>query len=239
MDSLNIGNSANLLPNSDNFGIVGTELSSPFIVPQIKPSLIPSFSLDSQDFQSVEYLNREIIPAAQIALQQFAISPKLSEDIQQAFGYGCNLDLAESLIDRFAKGQDLPPIQVLTQSQLGANGAFGNYTVFLSADLLTPNNKSVAVNALLEELGHFIDSQINTIDAAGDEGAIFAKLVQDQPFQEGELAMLKAERDRGVLNTKDANGLNQSIFVEQANWNLDIDGDGKIGALSDGIMAVR
>ena len=170
----------------------------------------------SLDFDDAQYLNSEVIPFAQIALQQFAISPNFSEDVQQAFGNGCNLELARSLIDRFGNGQDLPEIRVLPYSQLQADGAFGNNTVFLSQDLLNPANKSLAINVLLEELGHYVDSQINQQDAAGDEGAIFAKLVQNQSFQAGELAALKAEDDHGILGIKDINGQNQSIFVEHA-----------------------
>ncbi|MBD2152111.1 Ig-like domain-containing protein [Pseudanabaena sp. FACHB-1277] len=168
------------------------------------------------DLDSVNYLHNEIIPFTQLALQQFATSPRFSEDIQQAFGYGCNLDLAHSLIDRFGNGQDLPEIQVLPYSQLQADGAFGNNTVFLSQDLLNPTQANTAVNVLLEEIGHYIDTQINGSDAIGDEGAIFAKLVQNQSFQAGELAALKSEDDHGMLGIKDINGQNQSIFVEHA-----------------------
>ncbi len=31
---------------------------------------------------------------------------------------------------------------------------------------------------LKEEIGHYVDAQINQVDSAGDEGAIFAELVE-------------------------------------------------------------
>lgn len=67
------------------------------------------------------------------------------------------------------------------------------------------------MNVLLEEMGHYIDSQINIQDAPGDEGAIFAKLLQNQPLAPGELITLQAEDDHEILNIDGEN-----IAVEHA-----------------------
>ena len=48
---------------------------------------------------------------------------------------------------------------------------------------------------LLEEYGHFVDAQINPVDSAGDEGAIFAELVQGDALSDSQLALLRAEND--------------------------------------------
>jgi membrane-associated phospholipid phosphatase len=162
----------------------------------------------------IQYLNQEILPIAQIALQHFATTSDFFDNIEKlAFGYGCNVELAHTIIENLGNGQLIPNIQIIPQSQLKADGAFGKNTIYLSSDLFNPQqpNSNQAVNVLLEEMGHYIDSQINIQDTPGDEGAIFAKLVQNQPFQTGELAALKAEDDQGLLNI---NGKN--IAVEHA-----------------------
>jgi Ca2+-binding RTX toxin-like protein len=65
---------------------------------------------------------------------------------------------------------------------------------------------------LLEELGHSIDARINTQDSAGDEGEIFSNLVRGNRLSATQIAQLKAEDDRAIINI---NG--RSIVVEQAN----------------------
>ena len=148
-----------------------------------------------------QYFNQEILPIVQIELQKFSNSPDFSNNIELAFGYGCNVELAHKIVDNLANGQEIPNIQIIPQSQLKADGAFGNNTIYISEDLVNPqqSHSSQTVNVLLEEMGHYIDSQINIQDAPGDEGAIFAKLVQNQPLAPGELIVLKAENNHGIL----------------------------------------
>ncbi|MFM6135841.1 MAG: hypothetical protein ACKPCP_17080, partial [Sphaerospermopsis kisseleviana] len=90
------------------------------------------------------------------------------------------------------------------QSQLQADGAFGNNTIYLSQDLVNPknSNSSQAVNILLEEIGHYIDDKINIIDAVGDEGELFAAVVQNQVVAPESIAALKAENDHSFLELK-------------------------------------
>ena len=52
---------------------------------------------------------------------------------------------------------------------------------------------------LLEEIGHFVDAKINQTDSAGDEGAIFAALVQGQNLDVETLRVLKAEDDHSII----------------------------------------
>jgi hypothetical protein len=64
---------------------------------------------------------------------------------------------------------------------------------------------------LLEEIGHSVDARLNVTDSPGDEGAIFAAVVQGKTFDGAYLASLKAEDDSETihLNAKE-------IQVEQA-----------------------
>lgn len=145
------------------------------------------------------------------------------------FGNGFSFQPGKSrdLIDRLSQGNVIP-IEILPSSQLHAQGAFGGGKIYLAEDSLYPNgtNPDRSVNVLLEEIGHYIDSQINQQDSVGDEGAIFAKLVRGQTFEPGELLSLQAEDDRGILNI---NG--QSLVVEQASLEkgiFEVDGTGKL-----------
>jgi len=162
----------------------------------------------------IQYLNQEILPIAQIALQHFATTSDFFDNIEKlAFGYGCNVELAHTIIENLGNGQLIPNIQIIPQSQLKADGAFGKNTIYLSSDLFNPQqpNSKQAVNVLLEEIGHYIDDKINIIDAPGDEGAIFSRLVQNQQLTSTELTALKTEDDHGILNI---NG--ENIAVEHA-----------------------
>ena len=69
----------------------------------------------------------------------------------------------------------------------------------LFCQCVSPNNVDAVVDVLLEEVGHFVDSQINTADTAGDEGDIFARLVQGDSLSQQELAVLRAEDDSATV----------------------------------------
>ncbi|TAG18659.1 MAG: hypothetical protein EAZ39_11065, partial [Oscillatoriales cyanobacterium] len=85
----------------------------------------------------------------------------------------------------------------------GALGAFAAATgkIYLSREFLAKNagNVTAVAGVLLEEFGHFVDSQINTVDAIGDEGEIFSDLVQGKALSQGELAALKGEDDSAIV----------------------------------------
>ncbi|MEL6384589.1 MAG: hypothetical protein AAFQ89_19445, partial [Cyanobacteria bacterium J06626_18] len=123
----------------------------------------------------------------------------------------------QSLYQAWQQGDfsQLPAIELLSAAELnGAQGVFSAnlQTIYLAADLLTSqafNPESVA-GILLEEIGHFVDSQVNSIDTPGDEGAIFAALVEGDQLSESQLATLQAENDAATLHLN--NG--QTVVVE-------------------------
>ncbi len=168
------------------------------------------------------YLSNEILPTVQRKLTEFKRSPDFHAQINQTFGSGCNIDVADSLINNLAQGQLLPNIEILPQFQLNADGAFGNNTIYLSENLLSTER---AIDVVLEEIGHYIDSYINHQDAAGDEGRIFAKVVQNQSFAPGELGALKQENDHGFLSI---DGLNIAVEHADTPGIFTVDNTGKI-----------
>ncbi|MEA5620583.1 DUF4114 domain-containing protein [Cronbergia sp. UHCC 0137] len=169
--------------------------------------------LDS--FSSTDW-TQELIATTQQYLQSFSISADFADKIQLAFGDQSNLEIAHILIDNLANGIVIPNIQIIPQYQLNAYGALGNDTIYISEELNKLDHLQLAVNTFLEETGHFIDSQLNTFDTPGDEGAIFAKLVQNQPLSSDELIKLKTENDHGTLIFN-----NQTIPVEYADITTD------------------
>jgi hypothetical protein len=110
----------------------------------------------------------------------------------------------------------LPPIEVLSDEVLGtAKGAYSSSTnkIYLSASFLNVASSESLVKVILEEIGHYVDAQINPVDSAGDEGAIFAALVRGESLSSQQLQALKAEDDTAYITL---NG--QQIQIEQQNF---------------------
>ncbi len=132
-----------------------------------------------------------------------------------AFGTQYNRSVAESLRLQWQSGDfsQLPQIEVINSSILGnANGAYASSMnkIYLS-DSFIANATSAAISAvLLEEIGHFVDAQVNQSDSAGDEGAIFTALVQGNSLDTETLQALKAEDDHATITV---NG--EVIAIEQ------------------------
>ncbi|NBD32138.1 MAG: hypothetical protein GVY17_03995 [Cyanobacteria bacterium] len=98
---------------------------------------------------------------------------------------------------------------------LQARGAFGDDTIYLSQEFLAQNldNPRQVADVIFEEMGHYLDSRLSREDSPGDEGAIFASLVQNQHLGIAELHSLKQEDDHATLNVE-----RQVISVELADW---------------------
>jgi Ca2+-binding RTX toxin-like protein len=150
-------------------------------------------------------------------LSSFASDLEFRQKIGSAFGEGTD---ATSLQQVWQGGgvSGFPPIEIVSGSALnGANGAYSlaNNRIYLSQEFLSQNqgNLGAIVALLLEEYGHSVDGVLNSTDALGDEGRIFAALVLGESLSEAELAQLKAEDDRGVISR---NG--QAIQVEKQDF---------------------
>ncbi|MFN6034744.1 MAG: bluetail domain-containing putative surface protein [Dolichospermum sp.] len=136
---------------------------------------------------------------------------------QTAFGTNYNLIKATELRQQWQSRDfsKLPSIEVVSGEVLGtANGAYAssNNKIYLSESFLNTASPAAIVNVILEEIGHYVDAQINQVDSLGDEGAIFAALVQGEVLSPGVLEELKTEDDRGWL---EVNG--QKLDVEYNN----------------------
>ncbi|MUG99172.1 hypothetical protein F7734_45530 [Scytonema sp. UIC 10036] len=153
-------------------------------------------------------------------LQKFALVPDFIDNIALAFGNEIDLSILEYLRQQWASGyfEQLPKIEIRPAAEINqAYGAFSSTTntIYLSQEYVNQNasNPGMIANVLLEEIGHFIDSQINLIDAPGDEGEIFAALVQGKPLESQHLQQLKTQDDSIVIN------IDGHLFVAEAATN--------------------
>ncbi|MFN6537982.1 MAG: LamG-like jellyroll fold domain-containing protein [Nostoc sp. EkiNYC01] len=151
-------------------------------------------------------------------LKSLAKGEQFDETLIKTFGDGLNTEAAANLRRQWTVGDfsELPDIEIRSASELnGANGAFSTYTnhIYLSREFLGHNSysPSAITSVLLEEIGHFIDSKVNRVDAAGDEGAIFSALVRGENLSPEQLQVLKIENDFTTANIDGS-----SIVIEQA-----------------------
>lgn len=145
--------------------------------------------------------------------------------IELAFGSNYNQTVASQLFTAFAQGNfsEIPEIEILSNDVLEAtNGAYSTSKnkIYLNERFLNENvgDTQAIASVLIEEIGHFIDAQINTTDSAGDEGDIFARLVQGETLTSEVLANLKAEDDsKTIVLGGEAVEIEQNIYLTGAN----------------------
>jgi len=176
------------------------------------------FRLDTTNHSTHSVIPTEAILSVQDYLTQFSLSEKFIERIKIAFGDRFDLAKLEELRQQWAAGnfEALPEIEIRPAAEInGAIGAFSadTDTIYLSREYITQNAfyAQAIANVVLEEIGHFVDSQINISDASGDEGAIFSALVQGVGLNKQKLQSLKSEDDTADLTL---NG--EPIQIEQA-----------------------
>ncbi|MDJ0745761.1 MAG: FG-GAP-like repeat-containing protein [Xenococcaceae cyanobacterium MO_167.B27] len=157
------------------------------------------------------------IASSQELLTQYALSEQLLGDLSVAFGSGYDSDAAQELITQWQTGEfsSFPEFEIRSAEEInGANGAYSADTnkIYISEEYLQANADDVKAvsDLILEEYGHFVDASINSVDAAGDEGAIFSGLVRGESFSDSELQQLQQENDKAVI-TLDG----QEIAIEQ------------------------
>jgi Ca2+-binding RTX toxin-like protein len=157
-----------------------------------------------------------ILPAVDDVLFNFAQSDGFWANLAIAFGTSYDVVKATELRQQWKSRNfsQIPPIEVLSGEVLGtAKGAYSSSTnkIYLSASFLNTASSAAIVNVILEEIGHYVDAQINPVDSAGDEGEIFANLVSGKSLTPTELAQLKGENDHAVINLG-----GQAVEIEMA-----------------------
>jgi len=211
-----------------NIPAVTPNPSDSLLLAQIEGSIAtidPNITLPNDN--SFDGLTGEAMDIVKEQLTQFAKVPNFVEKMNLAFGESWDNQAANVLNQDWLNGDFslIPPVKFVSSAEIGgANGAFAaaTDTIYLSRELLAGNgaNPAAVADVLLEEIGHSVDSRLNITDAPGDEGAIFAAVVQDKVLSEGELQGLRGEDDIGTFIF---NG--QAISIEKAfdwgnNWGV-------------------
>lgn len=202
--------------------------SDSLLLAQIEGSIAtidPNITLPNDN--SFDGLTGEAMDIVKEQLTQFAKVPNFVEKMNLAFGESWDNQAANVLTQDWLNGDFslIPPVKFVSSAEIGgANGAFAaaTDTIYLSRELLAGNgaNSATVADVLLEEIGHSVDARLNVTDTPGDEGAIFAAVVQGKVLSEGELQGLRGEDDSGTFIF---NG--QAISIEKAfdwgnNWGV-------------------
>ncbi len=171
------------------------------------------YSVNNKSSVNVKSALDLAVSNAKTQLKSFTSDEEFLDKMNLAFGDSWHPQEAYALIQGLASGEALPKIEIVPTAKLKANGAFGEGTIYLSEDLLSEKaaNTEAVTGVLLEEIGHYIDQKLNSVDSLGDEGNIFARLVQDEVIDADELEELKTEIDTTTIILG-----GEEIAVEQA-----------------------
>jgi len=200
-------------------GGVGQEVNIPTLMPEAYDNIIlpddlltrmaSAVSTDSNSSlpdSSVDLLTGQAMSEVYGDLSKFAAGPDFVAKMNLAFGENWDAAGAKALAEGWFHGDfsDIPPVKVVSSAEIaGANGAFAaaTDTIYLSKEFLAENamNPAAVADVLLEEIGHSVDARLNVTDSPGDEGAIFAAVVQGKELSQGELQGLKSEDDTATV----------------------------------------
>jgi Calx-beta domain. len=193
--------------------------SDSLLLAQIEGSIAtidPNITLPNDN--SFDGLTGEAMDIVKEQLTQFAKVPNFVEKMNLAFGESWDTQAANVLTQDWLNGDFslIPSVKFVSSAEIGgANGAFAaaTDTIYLSRELLTENgaNPAAVADVLLEEIGHSVDARLNVTDSPGDEGAIFAGIVQGNEWSHEELVSLKSQEDSLLINLH-----GQDISIEQA-----------------------
>ncbi len=174
-------------------------------------------------FDTINFSLQDALGQLESLLNQSDFATKM----HLAFGENLDIESAESLMLNIVNQQDLPQIEIFKFTTInGGNGAYDsqNNKIYLSQEFLTQNIDSpqVITNLILEEIGHYLDNQLNDTDTLGDEGAIFATIAQGQDLPPSILNTLQAENDR---TTVVINGQEITVELNATFGNITLDGN--------------
>ena len=149
-------------------------------------------------------LSNSILTKTHNQLRSFAGLKNFWNVFDTAFGTQYDRTVAVNLRSQWLSGDfsSFPQIEIVDSSILGnANGAYTATTnkIYLASNFLATATPEVISAVLLEEYGHSVDARINKTDSPGDEGEIFAELVQGKTLDASRLQALKAENDHGKM----------------------------------------
>ncbi|MEA5579512.1 Calx-beta domain-containing protein, partial [Anabaena sp. UHCC 0451] len=226
MDELTLHNSQdNLNPCSglENNGFLDSKIFNPL---EAKPRINPSSLSPIEAVQNWSKIVPERLlwddsfgwqPEIAETLQQFAQSPDFQSQTHFIFGDNFNAGKLKEITSGWLVGDfsSLPQIEVLNSPVFptGTLGVFAAQTekIYISEILLSSGNTELIQKTVLEEVGHWVDKEINAVDTPGDEGQLFAAFLTGKHLNAAQIAEIKTEDDTTTIVVD-----GQSLIVEQA-----------------------
>lgn len=135
------------------------------------------------------------------ALLEWARSQHFERALATAFGADSSTGAAAAALRRgliAGSGVDLPVTRLAGDSELApAVGAYSQETdaIYLARGFVEDGTPEAIAKIWLEEIGHALDVRLSDADSAGDEGAIFSRMLLGENMTPGELTVLRGEDD--------------------------------------------
>jgi hypothetical protein len=187
--------------------MIGNQVLSSSLVSAFDGLIVPDITEDERKLLQIT------IKESVSLLQEFAKDADFVLKMKMIFGEIVEIS---QLQQDWARGNIfLPSIQILSSDILGdARGAYAlsNNTIYLSDHFLLTASKDATKAVILEEFGHYVDSQLNQADTQGDEGELFSTLVRGVVLSDGELQRIKTEDDSAVITID-----GKTVQIEQSN----------------------
>ncbi|BCL38132.1 putative Ig domain-containing protein [Nostoc sp. MS1] len=147
------------------------------------------------------------------SLKSFLGQPNYIDSLKLSFGSGWQTTKATAILTDLSQAKNLPQLKIVSGQELQSQGAFSQQTntIYLAQKFIEQNPINAIAQVLTEELGHYIDSQLNTVDTPGDEGELFAAIVDGVELTSAQIQAITLEDDHKIVTI---NG--QTLLVEQS-----------------------
>ncbi|MEX2213386.1 MAG: hypothetical protein WD768_04620, partial [Phycisphaeraceae bacterium] len=122
--------------------------------------------------------------------------------MKQVYGQGYDAGKAEQFRQQALKGDFsfLPDIQFVPGEDLQYGNAAYNAAegvIYVNQDFA--NNPKGVASAVLEEIGHHLDTQLNKSDTVGDEGELFRRILSGEKLSAADITAIRAENDQRTI----------------------------------------
>jgi hypothetical protein len=169
------------------------------------------------DLKGMAYETKFERLAEQLLVKEAGDSQHFAAVLEQAFGTDYDRVKAEAIRQQILR-RDFswaPKVRIVADESLaGSRGAYEakSGTVYLSSSIPSKFERTFVY---IEELGHHLDTLLNTADARGDEGALFRIALTRQAVEKQMLELIRADNHAGTMVLD-----GQSIEVEFL-WGVD------------------
>ena len=151
----------------------------------------------------------DALGAVQDMLLPFLQTPEATTVLTTLFGAEANLGALDTLIDALESGNlaSLLTVELVPGETLASTIAAyvdSAATVYLAQEFLAEAIPDALVATLMQQVGHLVDSLVNTGDTMGNEGALFEALVMGHELSPEVLSNLQTTNNLQEITVQDA-----------------------------------